>query len=299
MTKIIDMFGLWTLLRPVFLVSVIGVVVVYFLIIGRWRQRFTISSPVSKKQITFFLLASILLYVTKGPIDAIGHVMFSVHMTEMAVLYLIIPPLFILGIPSWFFKALLNIHFVKNIFSFFASPLLALLTFNGLFSFYHVPLVFDYVKQSMIFHPLITILLFFTAFMMWWPLLNKLAEWQSLTPIKKIGYIFANGVLLTPACALIIFADTPLYATYYDPQTWANSVHFMMNSNGAMISGGSQVLNPMPLVDDQQLGGVMMKIIQEIVYGSILAYVFFQWVRQEREKDEVDLNTRMSPQPAE
>ncbi|GAA3323003.1 hypothetical protein GCM10020331_045130 [Ectobacillus funiculus] len=31
----------------------------------------------------------------------------------------------------------------------------------------------------------------------------------------------------------------------------------------------------MPVVEDQQTGGVIMKIIQEIVYGTVIGYVFF------------------------
>jgi putative membrane protein len=39
-------------------------------------------------------------------------------------------------------------------------------------------------------------------------------------------------------------------------------------------------------LDDQQLGGVIMKIIQEIVYGATLAYIFFRWYRRERKEDD-------------
>ncbi len=41
----------------------------------------------------------------------------------------------------------------------------------------------------------------------------------------------------------------------------------------------------MPVVQDQQTGGIIMKIVQEIVYGTIIGYVFFRWARREREKD--------------
>ncbi len=53
--------------------------------------------------------------------------------------------------------------------------------------------------------------------MMWWPMLNPLPEYQTLSDIKKLGYMFVIGILLTPACALIIFATAPLFATYTDP----------------------------------------------------------------------------------
>ena len=50
--------------------------------------------------------------------------------------------------------------------------------------------------------------------MMWWPMLNPLPEYQTLSDIKKLGYMFANGILLTPACALIIFDGTVVCNVY-------------------------------------------------------------------------------------
>ena len=60
--------------------------------------------------------------------------------------------------------------------------------------------------------------------MMWWPMLNPLPEYQTLSDIKKLGYMFANGILLTPACALIIFTTAPLFATYTDPAAWMKAM---------------------------------------------------------------------------
>jgi putative membrane protein len=153
---------------------------------------------------------------------------------------------------------------------------------------YHLPIVFDAIKQSQFWHPLILTFIFFTALMMWWPVLNPLPEHQTLSEIKKIGYMFANGMLLTPACALIIFADTPLFATYSDPQIWMKAMELCVPA-GTLASldiTGPDFLHWLPVVEDQQTGGIIMKIIQEIVYGSIIGYVFFKWARKERQQEE-------------
>jgi putative membrane protein len=52
---------------------------------------------------------------------------------------------------------------------------------------------------------------------------------------------------------------------------------------------GPEFLHWMPVVQDQQTGGIIMKIVQEIVYGTIIGYVFFKWARREREKDKEQL----------
>jgi putative membrane protein len=70
---------------------------------------------------------------------------------------------------------------------------------------------------------------------------------------------------LTPPCAMITFTDSILYPTY------------------------SQMSHMLPLMSplhDQQLGGVIMKVVQEIVYIFAIGLVFVKWIRLEREKDE-------------
>lgn len=295
-----DIFGFRALWSPYFIVVILVITALYFMIIGPWRTKFKESSPVPLKQQILFVLGVLFLYISKGsPIDLLGHIMFSAHMSQMAVLYLVVPPLLILGIPDWFWKAMLYRKIIKPVIKVFTKPIVALIFFNGVFSLYHVPLVFDFVKTDPLYHSIMTTLIFFGAMCMWWPLLTTLPDWKSLSGIKKVGYIFADGVLLTPACALIIFAKVPLYLTYSEPQAWLTVLQLCVPAD--MLSGlnltGPEMFNTLPLVEDQQLGGVLMKIIQEIVYGSILAYIFFQWARREREKDEIDLKKTFSPDP--
>ncbi|MDQ0227044.1 cytochrome c oxidase assembly factor CtaG [Metabacillus niabensis] len=295
-----EIFGFRALWSPYYLSVMVLLLVLYFMIIGPWRSKFKDSSPVSTKQQILFVSGIVALYVSKGsPVDLLGHIMFSAHMTQMAILYLIVPPLLILGIPEWLWRAILYRPIIKPVFKFFTKPILALIVFNGVFSVYHIPLVFDFVKTEPLYHALMTTIIFIAAIFMWLPLLNTLQEWDSLSGIKKMGYIFADGVLLTPACALIIFSPDPLYLTYSDPQAWINALHLCVP--GDMLAGlnltGPEMFNTLPLVDDQQLGGVLMKIIQEVVYGSILAYVFFEWARKERLKDELELQEDYRPEP--
>ena len=58
-------------------------------------------------------------------------------------------------------------------------------------------------------------------------LLISLIVNRSIIGLKKVAYIFASGALILPACALIIFNDTPMYATYSDPEVWAAALDFV------------------------------------------------------------------------
>src|SRR5699024_2834720 len=154
-------------------------------------------------------------YAVKGaPIDVLSHIMMTAHMTQMAI-FLIVAPLFIIkGIPVWIWKKIVEWPVIKQILALFTKPAISLLFFNGLFSLYHIPAVFDFSKASQIAHSGTSIILFIAAFLMWFSLMPPLKKYERLAPLPKIGFIFLNGLLITPACVLIIFAGEPLYASY-------------------------------------------------------------------------------------
>ncbi|PLT34328.1 cytochrome c oxidase assembly factor CtaG [Bacillus sp. V5-8f] len=280
----IDIFGFRALWSPYFFVTLVLITIAYFLLVTKYRTKFLNSKPVTKQQNALFIIFMVLLYAIKGsPLDLLGHIMFSAHMVQMAFLYLVMPPLLILGIPNWLWRKLFSYRAFDRITTALTKPLIALIVFNLLFSFYHIPLIFDFVKTDMWLHALYTVVLFFSALFMWFPLVNQLPERQSLSGLYKIGYIFGNGILLTPACALIIFADNPLYGTFTNASAWAQAMELCVPASqlsGLQLSG-PEMFNGLPLMEDQQLGGVLMKIIQEIVYGIVLAYVFFAWYRKD------------------
>ncbi|PDM40223.1 cytochrome c oxidase assembly factor CtaG [Parageobacillus yumthangensis] len=296
----LSMFGFVALWSPYFLAFLLLITCLYFMIVGPWRTRFTKEGPPTRKQKAYFLAGIMLLYISFGsPVDLLGHLIFSAHMIQMAILSFMAPPLLILGIPNWLFERLFEIRPLKAAVTFLTKPLIAVVLFNSLFSFYHVPFIFDLANSNALYHAVITTMIFVAAWMMWWPLLNKMPGWQSLSGLKKIGYIFADGALLTPACALIIFAGKPLYATYYDPQMWMKSLALCVPS-GTLASldlTGPEMFFSVPLLYDQQLGGILMKIIQEIIYGIMLFFAFREWYRKEQEKEK--LETIASPQPSE
>ncbi|MNT84652.1 Cytochrome c oxidase caa3 assembly factor [compost metagenome] len=39
---------------------------------------------------------------------------------------------------------------------------------------------------------------------------------------------------------------------------------------------------------DQQVGGIAMKFIQEFIFASMLAYVFYHWYKKENRQDDAD-----------
>jgi len=285
------MFGFSALWSPILFAILLMILCLYYILIGPLRKRFSQEGETSLKQKIYFTLGILLIYIAQGsPIDLIGHIIFTAHMFEMALLDLVAPIYIILGIPNWLWLSILGNKYINSIFTFFTKPLLAMLLFNGFFSLYHYPLIFDHVKTNPIAHIVFMDFLFVLAIFMWFPVINALPERQTLSDIQKIGYMFANGILLTPACGLIIFGGHPFYATYTDPAIWAKSMELCV-SPGLLKSlhlSGPEALNIMTAAEDQQVGGIVMKIVQEIVYGFVMGYNFFRWAKREKNGSEID-----------
>ncbi|MCA1053381.1 cytochrome c oxidase assembly factor CtaG [Rossellomorea aquimaris] len=285
----LGIFGFMALWSPFFIVALLFITVVYFLVTVKWRSSFKESEPLKRKEAIYFILAILLVYVLKGsPVEVMSTILFSAHMTQMALLFLVVAPLIVMGIPHWVWKAIISLPVVKPVFSFMTRPLIALLTFNIMFSIYHIPLIFDNVRTDVTLHGLASVILFLLSIFMWWPLLNPADEDIDLSGLKRIGYILGSAVLLTPACGLIIFAEHPLYAPYYDPEEFLKALALCVpvDTLQGMTLSGPELFTSMSTLNDQQLGGVIMKIIQEIVFGVMLFNLFFQWYRKDMEKQE-------------
>ncbi|MDY0405993.1 cytochrome c oxidase assembly factor CtaG [Virgibacillus sp. 179-BFC.A HS] len=283
----LQIFGFRALWSPYFLIYVIALALLYYLVTGPLRNRFggEHAKPTGKQQ-TAFYVGMLLLYIVKGsPVDLLTHIMLTFHMIQMAVFYLVFPILMIIGIPEWIWKKFVYQPVVYPVVKLVTKPLISLLLFNALFSLYHLPAVFDFSKSSQVAHTTIGLVLLVAAFIMWFPIITPLKEFNRMTPLLKIFYIFGNGVLITPACVLIIFASTPLFDAYSASGAWLQSMSLCVPSNVldgiSMQISGPEMFSPMGTMEDQQLGGIIMKIMQEVTYGIILATVFFQWFTRE------------------
>lgn len=278
----LQIFGFRALWSPYFFLFCVVLGVFYYLVTGPYRHKFGGDEKPNVKQHLSMYTALLLLYIVKGsPVDLLSHIMLTAHMTQMAIFLLLFPILVIKGTPLWIWKKILNMRVIGPVLKLLTKPLISLLLFNGLFSVYHIPVVFDFSKSAPVWHFVIHFVLVIAAFIVFMPILIPLKEINRMQPLMKIAYIFANGVLITPACALIIFADVPLYSAYLEDGAWIKALAICVP--GDVLSGisftlsGPEMFSPLSTMVDQQLGGVIMKVLQEIIYLTLLVRVFFNW----------------------
>ncbi|MBB6730114.1 cytochrome c oxidase assembly factor CtaG [Cohnella zeiphila] len=287
--KGLSYFSFSDLWSPFFLVFMLAVATLYSFLVGPWRYRFQGSEPVTiGRQIAFYLSVVLLYAVHGGPLSLMGHLMFTYHMTDMAISYILVPPILLYGIPSWMWRSLLSLPVWRPI-RFLGKPLFGLFLFNLMFSFYHLPGIHDWIMVHYFIHGLFYIVLLLAALLNWWHISAPVPEWVGLTPLRRLGFIFLNSLLLTPACVLIIFASDPLFSVYNDPQVWAQAMRYCVSSSSASLlaefngPGFFSVLSPH---EDQQLGGIIMKLLQEFVNIWALFTVFMQWYKKERAQED-------------
>jgi len=278
----LQIFGFRALWSPYFLMALLIVGMIYYLITGPKRKTFGVKDRPTIQQYSYFYTGLLLLYIVKGsPIDLLSHIMLSAHMAQMAILYLVIPILFIRGIPKAFIERFISLPIVKPLFSFFTHPMIALALFNSLFAIYHLPVIFDFSKSSQIAHVSITSGLFILAIFMWWPIVTPVKRFDRLIPLLKMGYLVASIFVISIACALIIFANEPLFKAYSSEGAWVQSLSLCVPSD--VLTGlagtlsGAEMFSPLSAQEDQQLGGILMMTMQQIIYGYVIARIFFRW----------------------
>jgi len=286
----LQIFGYRALWSPYFLTYIVVLAVAYYMITGPLRHKFSTDAlrPTVRQQL-YFYTALLLLYIVKGsPIDLLTHIMLTFHMVQMAIYLLIVPIFIIKGIPEWIWSKIVYAPVIKPIVRLLTKPLISLLLFNALFSIYHIPGIFNFTKSSQIAHSSASIILLIAAFVVWWPIISPLKEFDKMQPLLKMAYIAANGILITPACVLIIFASNPLFEAYSQSGAWMQAMALCVPGNvldGLQFTiSGPEMFSSMSTVEDQQLGGIIMKSMQEIVYISLLARIYFVGFSKESRK---------------
>ncbi|WP_246202573.1 cytochrome c oxidase assembly protein [Virgibacillus doumboii] len=194
-------FLLWGQMEWDFPLSVFlaGIAVTY-----SYLLKYLSSIRLYTKQPFLFFLALCLLYLIIGsPLSAISHLSFSLHMLQLSILYFIIPPLILAGIPGQLFKQLLKIPLIIKTGKLFLTPKLALFLFSLLFLIYHLPFVLRVFSQNPFMQNGFLLALFILSFILWWPIVSPDPNQRFYNKHKK-RYIFLSGLLLMPACTIFI-----------------------------------------------------------------------------------------------
>ena len=213
-----------------------------------------------------FVVAVLLLYLAADwPVHDIAEEhLYFVHMIQHVVITLIVPPLFLLALPSWLARLIiLEGGYGSKIIRRLSHPITAALIFNGLSALTHWTSVVQWSYESGIFHYFVHLALFISGLLMWMPVVSPLKELR-ISPPAQMLYLFLISVIPTIPSAWLTFAEGTVYKHYDDGfEMWGISV-----------------------VTDQQAAGAIMKIIGGFYLWGIILVKFFRYTSKIRSENQ-------------
>lgn len=239
----------------------------------------TPSAPWQKRSFYTGILS--IFIALESPIDALSVTSFSWHMVEHMLLLLVAPPLILAGAP-WialyegipdsirpkirnFGEKVLAKNYVTKIISFLTKPGVALAIFAIDLWGWHVPVLFDLTFKYNTLHDFQHLTFLGVGMLYFSTLLDSPPIQVSLSPLKKIPYIF-GGILACWILGIVLaFATAPLYAPYL----------YQAHSTVASV------------LSSQVQGAAIMWAPSMIPFDILFAVSLQKWLASEAKKDEI------------
>ncbi|HEX9038603.1 MAG TPA: cytochrome c oxidase assembly protein [Ktedonobacterales bacterium] len=247
----------WTL-DPLLVLELALLLGAYLYAVGPLRRRWSGVGPVSRAQITWFILGWLTLVIAlMSPLDTLGdEYLFSAHMIQHMLLAVVAPPLLLLGVPRWLWDPLFRGATSRRVARWLAHPVVAFGLLQADIWLWHAPALYDLTLANDTVHVVEHLTFFVFGALFWIPCLDIHPAVPRMSKGFAILYLFVGCQPMVALGALITFASQPLYAPYISaPRVWGLS----------------------PLAD-QQLGGLIMWLPSNIPYLIALSILFFQWV---------------------
>jgi putative membrane protein len=236
----------------------VGLLTVWYLRIHRSEA----PSGETRRRGVWYLTGLLCIWLALDwPVGALGAgYLASVHTATYILLSLVAPPCLILGIPDPALRRALERPYLAKALVLGARPWLALTVFNAMLLTTHVPAVVDGAMGSQLGAMLIDLGWLVGGLFLWWPVMGPTPAVVRLSRPLKLGYLFLSTLVPIIPSAFLTFADYPLYATYeLAPRVWP-------------ILTAQQ---------DQQVAGLLMKIVGDLPIWFGFGVIFFRWAKQD------------------
>lgn len=189
--------------------------------------------------------------------------LYLVHMVQHLLLTLVMPPLFLIAVPEWLGRLLLDgdgpvARAIRQL----TRPVPALIIFNAMVAFSHWPKFVNLTIEVGPVHYLAHLALVMAAFAVWSPICGPLPERRLALPAQML-YLFVMSILPTVPSAWLILANGVVYDAYDTSyRLWGVGV-----------------------VTDQQAAGLIMKLAGGFYLWTIITVIFFTWAGRDDDTD--------------
>jgi putative membrane protein len=252
--------------RPTVWFLIVGLVAMYWYAVTRIGPRAALPGEVvvSRSQVAWFAGAMLTLWVSSDwPLHDIGEdYLYSAHMVQHLLLSFALPPMALLATPTWLARLVVGRGRGYTVVRWLARPVQAIVIFNAVVVLQHWPLVVNTSVTNGPFHYGVHLLVVASAFVMWLPIVSPLPELRPSLPVQMM-FLFAQSVIPTVPAGWLTFAESTVYKAY--------DVPFRLFGLSA--------------ANDQQLAGMVMKVVGGMFLWVIIAILFIRFATQDGEDD--------------
>ena len=221
--------------------------------------------PIEKRHVVLFTLGVLVLVgVQATPFHDLSDHSFSMHMIQHLLVTLVMPPLLLLGIPSWLLQPWLRNPFNLAVARVLTHPVMAIVAFNAALALWHVPLLYDLAVWDYNIHVVNHLMYILTGLLLWWPVFSPVPELPRLNYPLQMLYLFIQSLVPAILASFMTFSETVIYTSY------ATRV----------------LLWDMTPLEDQLIGGLIMKVAGGAILWFVAIVIFFRWFFQEEAEAE-------------
>ena len=215
----------------------------------------------SRRQVGWFFAGLAVLWLaSEWPIHDIAEErLYFVHMVQHILLSLVAAPMFLLATPTWLAKLVVGQgRWLRRL----CHPVVAGGLFNAVAIFFHWQNTVNASVENGAVHFGLHLLLVASSLLMWMPVCGPLADLRLSLPGQMI-YLFLMSIVPTIPAAWLTLAEGAVYSSYDRPERlWGLSV-----------------------TTDQQIAGLIMKLVAGFYLWGIIVALFFRWAHRHMEAD--------------
>lgn len=218
------------------------------------------QTPISSGQRRWFLGAVLLMwFASDWPMhDVSEERLYMVHMVQHLLYTSVIAPMFLLATPAWMVEFLIGKGALRTWFFRLGRPLPAAIIYNTVVAATHWAVVVNTSVENGPFHYLVHSLVSVSSLIVWLPVCSPIEDMRVSYP-SQMFHIFLMSIIPTIPAAWLTVAEGVLYSAYdHGPRLWNMSV-----------------------VEDQQMAGVIMKVVAGFYLWGIIFFIFVKWGRKD------------------
>lgn len=221
------------------------------------------DGPVDRRKAIQFFAGMLVFWVASDwPLATLGAgYLASAHMTQFLLYTLVSAPLLLLGTPEWLARRLLDrLHLTRAVTWLGSSLVVSGILYNTVLLGTHAPATVDVLRNSQLGSFAMDVSWMLGGFVLWLPIISPISEGRVESTFAKMAYLFVTtSVVAVVPASFLTFAGTPIY-----------SIYELAPRIGSVTA-----------IEDQQLAGIVMKIVTTPIIWTTIAVLWFRWTSRE------------------